>query len=121
MLRCHQQQNLGDSARGKAVTLGVILAGVAVGWTLLAAELGLTKQLGWLMALPTMASAYLLISGTFGICIYNGMRGHRGADHGTEAVLDPQNRAQLRTRGLLALSASVVIAGCFAAVLLASS
>jgi hypothetical protein len=120
MLGCHQQQNLGERARGKSVSLGVLIAGVALGWALLSAELGVTRQLGWLIALPVAASAYLLISGTFGICVYNGMKGYRGADHGSEAVLDPADRAHLRLRALLAVSASLVIAGGFAAALVAS-
>lgn len=121
MLGCHQQQNLGERARGKAVRAGVLTAGVALAWALACAELGLAKQLGWLVALPAAAAAYLLISGTLGICVYYGMKGHRGADHGSEAVLDRQNRAQLRTRALLAVSASLVIACAFAAALVASS
>lgn len=115
MLGCHQQQNLGERARSRAVRLGVIMGGVALGWALLASELGLTKKLGWLVALPAALSAYLLISGSLGICVYYGLKGARGADHGSEAVLDPQRRAHLRLRALLAVSASLVIAGGFAA------
>jgi hypothetical protein len=115
MLGCHQQQNLGERARGRAVRLGVIMGGVALAWALLASELGLTKKLGWLVALPAALSAYLLISGSLGICVYYGLKGARGADHGNEAVLDPERRAHLRLRALLAVSASLVIAVGFAA------
>ncbi len=115
MLGCHQQQNLGERARGRAVRLGVLMGGLALGWALLASELGLTKKLGWLVALPAAASAYLLISGSLGICVYYGLKGARGADHGSETVLDPERRAHLRLRALLAVSASLVIAGGFAA------
>ena len=121
MLACHQQRNLGERARGKAVRLGVLMGGVALGWALLSSELGVTKQLGWLVAAPAALSAYLLISGTLGICVYNGMTGQRRDDHGSEAVLDPQDRANLRLRALLAVSASLLIAGGFAAALVASS
>ena len=69
----------------------------------------------------TALSAYLLISGTLGICVYNSLKGHRFADHGTEAVLDPQDRAHLRVRALLAVSASLVIAGAFAVAVVANS
>jgi hypothetical protein len=120
MVGCHQQQNLGERARGKSVSAGVLVAGLALGWALLSAELGLTRELGWLVALPVAASAYLLISGTFGICLYHGLKGYRGADHGSEAVLDPDCRAHLRLRALLALSASLIIAVGFAAALVAS-
>lgn len=121
MFGCDQQRNLGQRARGKAVSLGVLMGGLALGWALLSSELGVTRQLGWLVALPAALSAYLLISGSLGICIYSSMKGHRVADHGSEAVLDPQNRAQLRLRALLAVSASLVIAVAFAALLVASS
>jgi amino acid transporter len=121
MLGCHQQQNLGERARAKAISLGVMLGGLALGWALLTAELGLTRKLGWLIALPVAGSAYLLISGTFGICIYNSIKGYRGADYGSEAVLDPERRAQLRMRALLAVSASLAIAGGFAAALIVSA
>ena len=121
MLGCHQQQNLGGRARGKAVSLGVMLGGLALGWALLSAELGVTRRLGWLVALPVAASAYLLISGTLGICAYHSVKGYRGADHGDEAVLDPETRAQLRLRALFAVSASLVIALGFAAALVAGS
>ena len=121
MLGCHQRQNLGERARGKAVSLGVVLGGLALGWALLSSELGMTKQLGWLVALPVAASAYLLISGSLGICVYNGMKGYRGADHGSEAVLDPQSRAQLRLRALFAVAASLIIASGFAVALVSSS
>ena len=121
MLGCHQQQNLGERARGRSVSMGVLIGGIALGWALLSAELGVTRQLGWLVALPAAASAYLLISGTFGICIYQSFKGSRGNDHGSEAVLDPESRSHLRLRALLALSASLVIAGIFAALLVSSS
>jgi hypothetical protein len=121
MLGCHQQQNLGERARGKAVQFGVLMGGLALGFALLSSELGVTKKVGWLVALPAAASAYLLISGTLGICVYNSVKGFRGADHGSEAVLDPERRANLRMRALLAVSASLLIACGFAAALVASS
>jgi len=96
------------------------MGGLALGWALLASELGVAKKLGWLVALPAAASADLLISGSLGICIYNGMKGYRGADYGSEAVLDPERRAQLRLRALVAVSVSLVIAGGFAAALVTS-
>jgi hypothetical protein len=121
MLGCHQQQNLGEKARGRAVRVGVLMGGLALGWALLSSELGVTKSLGWLVAIPAALSAYLLISGSMGICIYYGLKGARGADHGNEAVLDPQNRAHLRLRALLAVSASLIIASGFAAAVVTSS
>jgi hypothetical protein len=121
MLGCHQQQNLGERARGKSVRIGVLMGGLAIGWALLSSELGVTKQLGWLIGVPAFLSAYLLISGSLGICIFNSMRGHRSADYGSEAVLDPDRRSQLRLRALLAVSASLLIACLFAAALSASS
>jgi len=97
------------------------MAGLALGWALLSSELGLGKKLGWIIALPISLSAYFLISGSLGICLYYGMKGHRGADHGSEAVLDPQDRTQLRMRAVLAVSASVAIAGAIAAAFVSSS
>ena len=84
-------------------------------------ELGVTKRLGWLVAIPVALSAYLLISGTLGVCVFNSVSGHRRADYGSEAVLDPERRAQLRLRALLAVSASLLIAGGFALALVAGS
>ena len=121
MLGCHQQRNLGERARGRAVRLGVLMAGLALGWALLSTEMGVAKQLGWLIFVPAALSAYLIISGTFGICVYYGLKGHRGADHGSEAVLDSESRHQLRLRALLAVSASLVIALGFAAALVVGS
>jgi len=121
MLGCHQQQNLGERARGKSVTFGVLMGGMALGWALLASELGMTKRLGWFVALPVALSAYLLISGTFGICLFNSVKGARQADYGRETVLDPERRSQLRLRALLAVSASLLIAGGFAFALVAGS
>ena len=121
MVGCHQRENLGERARGRAVQLGVLMAGLALGWALLSSELGMTKKLGWLIAVPVSFSAYLLISGTLGICVYNGMKGYRGADHGSEAVLDPADRAHLRLRALAAVSVSLVIAFACAAAFVATS
>jgi len=121
MLGCHQQQNLGERARGRAIQLGVLMAGLGLGWALLSSELGASKKLGWLLVLPVSVSAYLLISGTLGICVYNGMKGFRGADHGSEAVLDPEDRAQLRLRALAAVSVSLVIAFACAAAFVINS
>ena len=117
MVGCHQQQNLGERARGKSISFGVLMGGVALGWALLSSELGVTRHLGWLIALPAFVSAYLLISGSLGICVFNSMKGSQGADHGTEAVLDPERRSSLRLRALLAVSASLLIASGFAAAL----
>lgn len=121
MLGCHQQQNLGERARGRAVQFGVIMAGLALGWGLLTSELGVTSKVGWLIAVPISLSAYALISGTLGICAFQSAKGRRGADHGNETVLDPADRAHLRMRALAAVSASLVIAGAFAAAFVASS
>jgi hypothetical protein len=121
MFACDQQRNLGQRARGKSVTLGVLMGGLALGWALLSNELGMARQLGWLVALPAALSAYLLISGSLGICIFNSMKGYRGEDHGSEAVLDPHNRAQLRLRALLAVSASLLIACAVTAALMATA
>jgi len=120
MLGCHQQQNLGERARGKAISFGVLMAGLALGWALLSSEMGVTRRLGWLVALPVALSSYLLISGTLGICLYNSVKGRRQADYGQEAVLDAESRSQLRLRALLAVSASLLIASAFAFALVSS-
>jgi hypothetical protein len=75
--------------------------------------------LDWFVGLPVALSSYLLISGIFGICLFNGIKGKRIADHGPEAVLDPENRAQMRNRALWAVSVSLLIAGGFAAAFVA--
>jgi hypothetical protein len=121
MFACDQQRNLGQRARSKSITLGVLMGGLALGWALLSSEIGMARELGWLVALPVALSAYLLISGSLGICIYNSLKGYRGEDHGSEAVLDPDNRARLRLRALLAVSASLVIASVLTAALMASA
>jgi hypothetical protein len=114
MLECHQR-NLGGRASNQALRGGVLMAGISLGSLYLASQFGLLRQLGWLVALPVAVAAYMLISGALGICIYNGMKGNRMVDHGREAVLDPQNRIQMRNRALLAVSASIVIGFGFAA------
>jgi hypothetical protein len=121
MLGCHQQQNLGEHARAKAISVGVILSGVALGWALLSTELGVAKQLGWLLAVPLALSAYLLISGALGICVVNGFKGSRTEDHGGEQVLDPDARSRLRLRALYAVSASLLIACAFTLAFVANS
>jgi len=120
MLPC-SQRNLGERASSRAVRGGVLVGGLALGLWLFGTELGMPQQLGWLIALPVAVSAYLLISGTFGICIYQSLMGYQGADHGNEAILDPQRRAQMRGRAMLAVSASVLIACAVAAAFVAST
>jgi hypothetical protein len=120
MLASHQQRNLGERARERSVTTGVVFAALALGWALLCGELGLSPSLRWLVAIPATFSTYLLISGTLGICAYNGMKGSRTDDHGHEAVLDPANRSQLRLRALAAVTASLLIATTLAAALAAA-
>lgn len=114
---CHQSQNLGGHARARAVRGGVLMCGVALGFTLLASELGMTRKLGWVVALPVALGAYLLISGILGICVYHGIQGLRATDYGDEAVLDPQRRGQLKLRALVAATASLAIAIAVAAAL----
>jgi hypothetical protein len=91
------------------------MAGVALAGFFLAGQFGLARQVGWLVAVPLAAASYLVISGTFGICIINGLQGARRADHGREAVLDAANRVQMRNRALLAVTASILIGCGFAA------
>jgi len=91
------------------------MAGVALGAVLLAAHFKLPRQLDWVVGLPVALSSYLLISGIFGICVFNGLKGKRAADHGPETVLDPSSRVQMRNRALWAVSASLLIACGFAA------
>jgi len=114
VLTCHQR-NMGVRARDQSLRGGVLMAGVALGAFLLAAHFKLPRRLDWFVGLPVALSSYLLISGIFGICLFNGLKGKRMADHGAETVLDPSNRAQMRNRALWAVSASVLIACGFAA------
>ena len=96
-----------------------MIAGIALVAFLLVNQLGGPRQLGWLVALPLIASSYMVISGIFGICIVHGLKGDRRADYGPEAVLDPSSRARMRNRALLAVSASIVIGCSFAAAFVA--
>ncbi len=114
MLACHRR-NLGNRASNRALRTGVTLAAVAVGGFLAVNQLGWSRHLGWLLALPLVVSSYMVISGIFGICVFHGMMGDRQADYGREVVLDPQSRARMRNRALLAVSASIVIGCSFAA------
>jgi hypothetical protein len=118
VLACHRQ-NLGPRARDQSLRGGVLMAGVALAAFLLVAHFKLPRQVGWFVALPVALSSYMLISGVFGICILNGLKGDRLADHGREVVLDPENRAQMRNRAFLAVSASLLIAGMLAAAFVA--
>jgi len=106
-------------ASNQALRTGVMVAGIALVSFLLVNQLGGARQLGWLVAVPLVASSYMVISGIFGICAVHAFRGDRGADHGSEAVLDPASRARMRNRALLAVSASVVIGCSFAAAFVA--
>jgi len=106
-------------ASNQALRTGVMVAGIALVSFLLVNQLGGARQLGWLVAVPLVASSYMVISGIFGICAVHAFRGDRGADHGSEPVLDPANRARMRNRALLAVSASVVIGCSFAAAFVA--
>jgi hypothetical protein len=72
------------------------------------------------LAFPVAASVYSVISGTCGICAFHGMKGERGADHGTEVVLDGESRSRVLKRALLAVSASFIAGGALAAVFVAS-
>jgi hypothetical protein len=110
---------MGMRARDQSLRGGVLMAGVALGAFLLAAHFGLPRQVGWFVALPVALSSYLLISSIFGICLFNGLKGNRVADHGSEPVLDPSDRAQMRGRAFLAVSASLLIAGALAAAFVA--
>lgn len=73
--------------------------------------LGWPRHLVWFLALPLVAASYMVISGVLGICVFHGLKGDRRADYGREVVLDPQSRARMRNRALLAVSASILI-GC---------
>jgi hypothetical protein len=97
------------------------LAGLSLAAALVAFEFDQAAAFGWILAVPMALSSYLLISGTFGICIYYGLKGERGADHGTEALLDPESRAKMRARAVLAVSASVLVGCIFAAAFVASA
>ncbi|HYP97032.1 MAG TPA: hypothetical protein VER96_00065 [Polyangiaceae bacterium] len=108
-------------ASNQALRSGVMLAGIALVAFLFVSHLGAPRQLGWFMALPLVAASYMMISGIFGICIVHGLRGDRRADYGPEAVLDPANRARMRNRALLAVTASIVIGCSFAAAFVAHS
>jgi hypothetical protein len=110
---------MGVRARDQALRGGVLMAGVALGAFLLVAHFKLPRQIGWFVGLPVALSSYLLISGIFGICVFNGVQGKRVADHGREAVLDPSDRAHMRSRAFLAVSASLLIAGALAAAFVA--
>ena len=118
MLACNQR-NLGARASSQQLRFGVIVAGIALVGFLVVNQLGGARQLGWFVAVPLVAASYLVISGIFGICIVHAIKGDRRADYGAEAVLDPDSRARMRNRALLAVSASIVIGCSFAAAFVA--
>jgi hypothetical protein len=120
MLACHQR-NLGTRASNQALRGGVLLAGLALGASLAAGQLGLlhVNYLRWFLALPLVLASYMVISGIFGICIFHGLMGDRQADHGREVVLDPSSRARMRKRALVVVSASILIGCSFAAAFVA--
>lgn len=95
------------------------MAGIALAAFFVAGQYGLVQKVGWLVAVPWAIAAYLVISGAFGICIFQGLKGKRRVDHGREAVLDPACRAQMRNRALLAVLASIAIGCGFAAAFIA--
>ena len=115
------KRNLGGRACNQAVRGGVFLAGVSLVGALVAFEFGQAATFGWLLAVPMAMASYLLISGTFGICAYYGIKGERGADHGAEVLLDGESRTKMRARALLAVSASVLVGCIFAAAFVASA
>ena len=115
MLACHQR-NLGARARNQQLHSGVLIAGIALAAFLLESRLAPEPHAArWLVALPLVAASYLVISGIWGICIVQALKGDRRADYGPEAVLDPSSRARMRTRAALALFASIIIGCSFAA------
>ena len=118
VLACNQR-NLGTRASSQALRGGVLMAGLALAGFFLAGQYGLVQKVGWLVAIPLAAASYMVISGAFGICIVNGLKGDRRADHGREAVLDSADRTQMRNRALLAVTASIAIGCGFAAAFVA--
>ena len=112
--------NLGHRGRGVALRVGVWFAGIALLMALALYELGAAESLGWVLLFPTAVSIYSLLSGTFGLCLYHGMKGMRATDHGSEVVLDGETRSRMLRRAALAVSASLLAGSALTAAFVAS-
>lgn len=95
--------------------MGVLLGGVTLALGLGAVEMGSAARFGWLFAIPLSVAAYFIISGVSGVCIYQGLRGQRAADHGHEVVLDREHLLRQRMKALLAVTVSLLIGSGLAA------
>jgi hypothetical protein len=120
MYACCSRTNLGPRARNSALRAGVAFGGFALLFALVVLEIHAPAELGWLLVVPVAASVYSVLSGTFGICVYHGLKGNRGTDHGSEVVLDEASKSRLLLRAALAVSVSLAT-GCVLAAVFVSS
>jgi hypothetical protein len=109
-----EQQSLGARARQRSVQAGVCMAGCALALGFVLHHQGAVGRLGWFIGVPVTLSAYFLITGSLGLCVYHATVGRRATDHGEEAMLDPAAIGRLRRLSLLALGVSVAIGVLFA-------
>lgn len=108
--------SLGARARDRSVQAGVLVAGVALAGGFALADVGAASTLGWVLAVPVSLSVYLVVTGSLGLCVFNGMLGRRVADHGSEPILDAAAARELRRRALAAVVLSIAV-GCLSAAL----
>lgn len=118
-MRVREQMNLGDKACRRSTQVGVVAAGLPLLAVLLFADTLVAHRYGWLIAIPVTVSAYLLFTGSSGVCAYHSMLGRRAADHGPEAILDGEKIRRMRLRSLFAIGVSACVGFGIAALFVA--
>jgi hypothetical protein len=119
-LMCNKH-NLGSRLRQQSVRVGVLWLAFALLLGFGLVEWGAASRFGFLLAVPLALGTHSLLSGSFGVCVFNGMWGRRVADHGAEVVPDQTLRKRLLRRGLTLAGVSCTLAGVATAVFVVSA
>jgi hypothetical protein len=93
--------NLGQRIRSFHLRVSVVLFALALGLGFVIVDRQLSGAFGWLLALPLALGTYSFLAGSFGLCLFAGLKGQRRADHGSELVMDGEERRHMLRRGLV--------------------
>lgn len=111
--------NLCPSERGSRIRSAVVLLGVTLAAIVAMTELEVPLAARALIAVPLFIVSLQLVQASTGVCVFHARRGTRTTEGVVEGLLDPRQRARVRSRGLRVMAAAAGLTLTATAIVLA--
>jgi hypothetical protein len=109
-MRGQRCANLGPRSQDSRLRMGVVAFTGTLALAIVLAKAGAPQELRWLLVLPFFWAVMGVAQALYGTCPFMAAKGLRDGGEGAEAILNPDELKQVRTRGRRLVMASLAIA-----------